>query len=52
MIVVDSTSAKSGQVQRDGRLFTFVPFVTTRAYGMNLGPPELTAMKPDVDRPA
>jgi hypothetical protein len=47
-VMVDSTSTKFGQVQRDGRLFTFIPFVPVRKYGMDIGPPEHTDMKPDV----
>jgi hypothetical protein len=49
-VVVDSTSTKFGQQQRDGRLFTFIPFVPVRKYGMDVGPPEHTTMKPEVGR--
>ena len=49
-IVVDSTSSKFGQQQRDGRLFTFIPFIPVRKYGMDVGPPEHTDMKPDSER--
>ena len=50
-VFVDSTSAKFGERQRDGRLFTFIPFVPVRRYGMDVGPPEHTALKPDVEVP-
>lgn len=47
-VVVDTTSTKFGLAQRDGRLFTFIPFVPVRKYRMDVGPPEHTAMKLDV----
>jgi len=49
-VMVDSTSQRYGARQRDGRLFTFIPFVPVRQYGMDVGPPEHTNMKPDVER--
>lgn len=45
-VVVDSTASGFGQPQGGGRLFLFVPFVPVRRYGVDLGPPEHTAMKP------
>ena len=48
-VLVDSTSAKFGQSQRDGRLLTFIPFVPVHKYGIDVGPPEHTDMKPDVE---
>jgi len=47
-VLVDSTSEQFGELQRDGRLFTFIPFVPVRKYGRDIGPPEHTTMKPDV----
>jgi hypothetical protein len=46
-VVVDSTATKFGLPQRDGRLFTFIPFVPVRKYGTDIGPPEHTTIKPD-----
>lgn len=51
-VLVDSTSAKFGKPQRDGRLFTFIPFIPARRHGMDIGPPEHTDMKPDVESAA
>ena len=48
-VIIDSTSAKFGKPQRDGRLFTFIPFIPVRRHGMDIGPPEHTDMKPDVE---
>jgi hypothetical protein len=47
-VVVDSTSVEYGKRQRDGRLFTFIPFVPIREYGSDVGPPEHTDMKADM----
>lgn len=48
-VYVDSTATNYGEPMRDGRRRVFVPYVTRRQHGIDIGPPEHTTMSPDVN---